>query len=55
MPVGIPLSGVDRRPVAPPEAVGLNSLILGDLKNHMGPLAAANIRSVLVVRRRTLI
>jgi len=33
-----------------PEAVGLNGLILGGLKNHMGLLAAANTRSVLVVR-----
>jgi CubicO group peptidase (beta-lactamase class C family) len=38
-----------------PEAVGLNGLILGGLKNHMGPLAAANIHSVLVVRRGTLV
>jgi hypothetical protein len=38
-----------------PEAVGLNGLILDGLKNHLGSLAGANIHSVLVVHRGTLV
>ena len=38
-----------------PEAAGLNGLILDGLKNHLGSLAGANIRSVLVVRRGTFV